>query len=550
MTFKNSIDRYYFLGVFILFIVLIIGLGSYGLAETSEARYAEISREMLLSGDYFNPELLGIYHFHKPPITYYITTLGYRLFGINEFGARFFLQIALVIQLLLIYEMAKLLNYKRKTALIAGLIYFSMPIVLISSRNLTTDAYLTTFIIASLFCWQYYTTKGKLLFLYLSYIFISIAILTKGPVALLFIFGYIIPAKIIFKRSWRLSIHHVLGIIFCLIISASWYVSVIIENPKLLDYFIKKQLISRMTKASFNRAKPFWYYLPILIGLLFPWWLSTLPNFKKKLKSIKESSTENKLLLTSSLVMIVLFSIFTTKLILYILPMFWMISIFIASQLARISTCNRTILSKSYLVLLTCISLGLFIIWIIEPTFIHISILGVMIAFTVNAGSFMVYYFINSNQVIKPAAMASAFSISLLLISAKTLSENSSLINSTKDMVHFIDHTSIDSTKTILVYDYLLSSIPMYTSDLQITLKYKHNTTARETLFENDQTYRDHLWDINEPAIIPKIDSISQKPNTFLMVRNSSKLAPELSFLKHNFNKTKHYPKWTIYYHR
>ena len=96
--------------------MLIAGLGSYGLAETSEVRYAEISREMLITGDYLNPQLLGIFHFHKPPITYYITSLGYQIFGINEFGARFFLQVAVIIQLLFIYGLAQLLFKSKKIA--------------------------------------------------------------------------------------------------------------------------------------------------------------------------------------------------------------------------------------------------------------------------------------------------------------------------------------------------------------------------------------------------------------------------------------------------
>lgn len=136
---------------------------------------------MLQSGDYINPELLGVFHYHKPPLTYYITTLGYRIFGVNEFGARFFLQIAIIVEILLVYGMAMLLYNNRKIAFTSGLIYFSMPIVLISSRNLTTDAYLTAFILGAVYCWQYYTTKGRTGSLYLFYLLSAMALLTKGP---------------------------------------------------------------------------------------------------------------------------------------------------------------------------------------------------------------------------------------------------------------------------------------------------------------------------------------------------------------------------------
>ena len=34
--------------------------------------------------------LLGIWHYHKPPVIFWLTSLGYQLFGVNAFGARFF----------------------------------------------------------------------------------------------------------------------------------------------------------------------------------------------------------------------------------------------------------------------------------------------------------------------------------------------------------------------------------------------------------------------------------------------------------------------------
>jgi 4-amino-4-deoxy-L-arabinose transferase-like glycosyltransferase len=48
----------------------------WGVIETSEARYAEIANEMFYSSDYLHPSLLNIYHYHKPPLTYWITITG------------------------------------------------------------------------------------------------------------------------------------------------------------------------------------------------------------------------------------------------------------------------------------------------------------------------------------------------------------------------------------------------------------------------------------------------------------------------------------------
>ena len=75
-------------------LVLFFNLNSWSVTESSEARYAEISKEMLDTGDWIHPQLMGIYHYHKPPMTYWITAVSYKIFGVTPFAARFFLQLS------------------------------------------------------------------------------------------------------------------------------------------------------------------------------------------------------------------------------------------------------------------------------------------------------------------------------------------------------------------------------------------------------------------------------------------------------------------------
>ena len=550
MTLKNTTDRNYFLFLFTAFLVLIAGLGSYGLAETSEARYAEISREMFVYGDYLNPELLGVFHFHKPPITYFITTLGYRIFGINEFGARFFLQVAIVIQLLLVYRIADLMYKNKRIAFNAGLVYFSLPIVLISSRNLTTDAFLTTFILGAIYSWQVYSSKDKVGFLYLFYMLVGIALLTKGPVALLFILVYIIINKIILKKGMHITVHHVLGFLLCVAIGVSWYAMVMLENPKLWDYFIQKQLLSRVNSNSFNRSKPFWFYIPILFALLLPWWLALVPKFKAHIQSLLRKLPETKVLLYSSIVLFLLFSAFSTKLIMYILPIFWMLAIIISVEVLEATQKTRNIVNVVYAIFLGLLFLGLIVCWFIKPEIIQVSTINLIVALISVIAFAMVYYFIENDKTFKPPVLAGVFGITIILISTSVMAHNSNITNSTRDIVRFIDNVSDVENKMILVNDYLITSIPFYTNDTHITLKSTHNTTDREVGFENDELWKERLWDVKETAVISKLDTLSKKQTTFLLVRNSRGLGNDLVFLKQNFNSHKNYTKWTIYYNK
>ena len=63
-------------------------LGSYGLWEPDEARYAEIAREMLASGNFIVPHLNYVPYIEKPPLLYWLEAMWMALMGVNELAAR------------------------------------------------------------------------------------------------------------------------------------------------------------------------------------------------------------------------------------------------------------------------------------------------------------------------------------------------------------------------------------------------------------------------------------------------------------------------------
>ena len=185
----------------VLLISFLWQLGLWGVTESSEARYAEISREMLLSGNMLLPQYLGVLHFDKPLMTYWITALGYEIFGFNAFGARFFLQIAFSVQLVLVYQIAKVLFDNRKIAMYSLICYAAIPLSLISVRNLTTDAYLNTFSLIAVFQYILFRKNNKLTALYGFFIALGLAIFTKGPFALILPLCALFPINQIIKNQ-------------------------------------------------------------------------------------------------------------------------------------------------------------------------------------------------------------------------------------------------------------------------------------------------------------------------------------------------------------
>src|SRR6478735_970350 len=274
--------RTVFILLALLLAFLLFNLGSWGVIETSEARYAEISREMMLSGDWLHPRLLGIQHFHKPPVTYIISAFGMKLFGADAFGARFFLQVSLVLQALLVYLIGLDLFKEKRPALIALVVYLTIPAVLVSARNLTTDSFLTTFELAAIWCWLEYKKAFKNTWLFGFYFLLALAFLTKGPVGLIFPVLVCLAYRPEIKAPTSKFSSHIIGILIFLIFGLSWYLYLMAQDKQFVDYFILKHTVQRVANAqTFGRSKPWWFYLVLVPALSLPWSALLLIQYKK-----------------------------------------------------------------------------------------------------------------------------------------------------------------------------------------------------------------------------------------------------------------------------
>ncbi|MGM5470769.1 ArnT family glycosyltransferase [Flavobacteriaceae bacterium LMO-SS05] len=525
--------------------LLLYNSGKWGVIETSEARYAEISREMLVNHDYISPKLLEVSHFHKPPITYYITILGYNIFGVNAFGARFFLQIAILIQLLLIYKISLLLFHDKSLTLAAVLVYFSLPLVLISSRNLTTDAYLNTFVLASVYFWlDYKKRRNKPLQLYLFYLSLGLIFETKGPVGIIFPLFFIISYKVIKKEKIEKGIHQLFGFVIFLLIASAWYLVLIWDNRDFWSYFIDHQLKDRIFSNSFNRGKPFWYYLITIPLLGLPWFLIMIANVKSNYVKILD---DRKILLVLSVTILsifVIFSLFDTKLILYILPMFGFIAILSAKILSNSSQNILIIINRIF------VTIGiLYLLTILVLNTINIGYeFNISIAILICFSTLIGYGLISKYQsgLLKTAMLSYLFGCLLLISGNVFLIENEDQLNSTKPVLDFINN-HLNDIENIVVYNFLLPSAKFYSNKNIITLNNGHNTVERELQFETDLKWKYHLIDLKTKIGRQQTDSIV-KYQSVLISRKSEKLPDYLDFLNHTPYQKKEFGKWVIYY--
>ena len=303
--------------------LLFYGLGSWGVLETSEARYAEMAREMYVSGDYLHPTFSGLRHYHKPPLTYYLTAAAYALFGVSAWSARVFLQVALLVQLLMMYGIAGTLFRREHLALRATAIYAALPAVLIASRNLTTDLYLTTFLLAGVWAFLRAERRGRPALLLLMYGCWGLAALTKGA-GMVILPAVLLPAWYLLHppERWRpLLVWHLAGAVLGCAIGLSWYAELIAGEPELFHYFVVEQTIKRYTTDQWMRTQPVWFYLATISATAFPWCWALLTG--RRSWRVGPPDQTILLWLAAWFILPVLFYSFAqSKLLLYVLPVY------------------------------------------------------------------------------------------------------------------------------------------------------------------------------------------------------------------------------------
>ncbi|MDX2164270.1 MAG: glycosyltransferase family 39 protein [Gammaproteobacteria bacterium] len=254
----------------ILLLCLVIGslftfmLGSRPLSVPDESRYSEIPREMLVSHDFITPHINAIKYFEKPPLFYWMQAASLKMFGINEWSARFMNALMALLGCLGTYVTARKL-YDRKTGWFAAITLATSLLYFVMARVVTLDMTVSVLVCFSLFSFileSYYWV----------YIFAALAVLTKGLIGIIFP-GAIIFLWLCFTGRWRILKECKLfkGTLLFLAITLPWHILCQLKNPEFLHYYFITQQFSRYFTMSAGRYQPMWYYIPILLLGLFPW---------------------------------------------------------------------------------------------------------------------------------------------------------------------------------------------------------------------------------------------------------------------------------------
>lgn len=346
--------------IFLFAIVLFISifrLSSVTLFDVDEAVFAQATKEMIQTGNWLTPTYNGEPRYDKPILFYWLMALSYKIFGINEFGARFpssfcgfILCIALYFFLIVVKD--------EKQAVYAVISFVFSLFYFIYTHAAVTDMVLTLFIGLSLMCF-YLSVKKNEKFIYGFYIFSAFAFLTKGLIGIVFPFA-IALVYIFLKEGFKglRLVFNLKAIALFLLISMPWYIArLLINGREFFEQFFIKHHFMRYTAVISGHRGPIYYFIPVLIIGMFPW----IAFFIKGLKNLKNDSLALFCMVWFCFIFL-FFSFSTTKLPNYILPAVPAVSILISYGMAQLDRKFSTIPYISLAVISVLIAISLVII--------------------------------------------------------------------------------------------------------------------------------------------------------------------------------------------
>lgn len=251
-------------------------LGARHLLPFDEGRYAEIAREMLVSGDWVTIHYNGLKYFEKPPLHLWMTALAYHAFGIGDWQARLWVAVSGAVGLLVTILAARRW-FGPRAAMLSGLVLLATPSWNIGAHFNSLDMSVSgalACVLSGLLMAQHPQTapKTRRAWMWFAWAAMGLAVLTKGLIGIV-LPGLVLVVYTLLARDWGVwrQLHILSGTMLMLAIAAPWFVLVSIRNPEFPQFFFIHEHWQRYTTTIHQRGAPVWYFVPQLLGGFLPW---------------------------------------------------------------------------------------------------------------------------------------------------------------------------------------------------------------------------------------------------------------------------------------
>jgi 4-amino-4-deoxy-L-arabinose transferase-like glycosyltransferase len=466
------------------------GLGRPALWEPDEGRYAEIAREMVVSGDYVTPRDDFELYFEKPPLVYWANAASIQIFGVNEFAARLPSALFSIGQIVVTAALAEMI-FGAATGLFAALALALSPLFFGFARFATLDPALAFFLTAALAAFylaareESFSRPSARRSMLISAAMLAFGTLAKGPVALL-LGGAIALVWLAVER--RLRQIAAMPLVWCGFIYAAivlpWFILMEARNQGFLRFFFIHEHLERYVSSSEHGWGP-WFFIPIVIGGAWPW-IFFVPlgwSAMRARDALPESSSSSSaqgsaatFLAIWFVVIFVFFSIPRSKLGSYILPALPPLAIvagFGLSCLRALDDASRrrllATIALANLVLVACVLA--FFEFARAPIVPALRFDGLLIATVLTAGTIAMYSFGRTASRVPYAIGALALAMLVTVPLADSVREDASAISTYRNLATAV-RPYVAGDCTLASYRHYVQSLPFYTGHRETRVEY------------------------------------------------------------------------------
>ena len=337
--------RLYILLFAIIIAFYLYGLGKLPLLGPDEPRYAQVAREMFLTGDLITPTLGHHTWFEKPALLYWMIAGSFKVFGVNEWAARFGPALCGLLTIAAVWFVGREIDREQPR----GFAFWSVVVtasclgLIVFSRAASFDVVITMTATWSLAFFLLYELRKKQLHLAGFYAFVGLSLLAKGLVGIVIPFG-VVGLYYVLRRKWpsrSVTLSLFWGMPLALAVSAVWYGPVIARHGwTFIDEFFVQHHFARYVSNKYHHPQPIYFYPVIILMLALPW-TPYLIAALAKVRSWKWRGDDGLGIvrvfsLAWLLLPIVFFSFSGSKLPGYVLPAIPAIALLVSDRLTRI----------------------------------------------------------------------------------------------------------------------------------------------------------------------------------------------------------------------
>ena len=264
----------------VCWIIVFWKLGAPALMDPDEAHYAQLTREMLRAGNWMIPLLDGLPYIDKPVLFHWLQGLAIAMLGETETAMRLPSAVAAVALFAMTRWTAAQL-FDERVAVRAWLMLATLPLTFMLSSIGVFDMVFTAFLFGAIAFALVAALRNRPRLQYVSYVLLSLAVMTKGPVALVLagVFFFVGLACGRECRTALLSLRWATGAAISVVLSLPWFVWMYdaLGWPFVHQYALAGNLYYVTQPQSFsNRAFNHTLYVSTFFAGFFPWSLVVL----------------------------------------------------------------------------------------------------------------------------------------------------------------------------------------------------------------------------------------------------------------------------------